>query len=61
MGGLTDLVGVVNESATVNVAQPTGSEDGRVVVPTYDRQQYFATFCSKVKGIKKLHFSWLRL
>ena len=55
VGGLTDLVGVVNESATINVAQPTGTEDGRVVVPTYDWQQYFATFCSKVKGIKKLH------
>ena len=24
VGGLTDLVGVMNESATVNVAQPTG-------------------------------------
>ena len=28
VGGLTDLVGVVNESATVNVAQSTGWEDG---------------------------------
>ena len=55
VGGLTDLVGVVNESATVNIAQPTGFEDGGVCVPTYDWQQHFTTFCSKVKGIKKLH------
>ena len=35
MGGLTDLVGVVNESVSVNIAQPTGLEDGSVVVTTY--------------------------
>ena len=55
VGGLTDLVGVVNESASVNIAQPTGLEDGSVVVPTYDWQEYFATFCKKLTGIKKLH------
>ena len=53
--GLTDLIGVVNESAAVSVAQPTGLEDGSVVVTTYDWQEYFKTFCTKVKGIKKLH------
>ena len=55
IGGLTDMVGVVNESATVNVAQPTGLEDGTVLVPTYDWQEYFNSFCTKVAGIKKLH------
>ena len=55
VGGLTDLVSVVNESASVNVAQLNGSEDGSVIVPTYDWQEYFATYCTKVKGIKKLH------
>ena len=36
VGGLSDLCGVVNNnSATVNVAQPAGLEDGSVV-PTYD-------------------------
>ena len=54
VGGLTNLIGVVNESASVNVAQPTGLEDGSVVVTTYDWQEYFKTFCTKVKGIKKL-------
>ncbi len=55
MGGLTDLCGVVNDSAAVNIAQPTGLEDGSVVVTTYDWQNYFSQFHTKVKGIKKLH------
>ena len=55
VGGLTDLVGVVNESANVNVAQPTGREDGSALVTTYDWQEYFKTFCTEVPGIKKLH------
>ena len=52
--GLTDLVSVV-DSATVNVARPTGLEDGSVVVTTYDWQEHFKTFLTKVPGIKKLH------
>ena len=55
VGGLTDLVGVVNESASVNIAQPTGLEDGSVLVTMYDWQGHFNTFFTKVKGIKKLH------
>ena len=35
--GLTDLVMVVNKSASVNVAQPTGREDGSPIVTTYVR------------------------
>ena len=54
VGGLSDLCGVVNDSAAVNIAQPTGLEDGSVV-PTYDWQEYFSRFFTKVKGIKKLH------
>ena len=55
VGGLTDLCGVVNDSAAVNIAQPTGLEDGSAVVTTYNWQDYFSRFCTKVKGIKKLH------
>ena len=55
VGGLTDLVGVMNESASVNIAQPTGREDGSALVTTYDWQEYFKIFCTKVTGIKKLH------
>ena len=55
VGGLSDLCSVVNDSAAVNIAQPTGLEDGSVVVTTYNWQEYFSQFCTKVKGIKKLH------
>ena len=55
VGGLVDLVGVVNDSANVNVAQVTGQEDGSVVVTTYDWHQYFGNYCTKLPGIKKLH------
>lgn len=55
VGGLSDLCSVVNNLATVNIAKPTGLEDGSVIVPTYDWQEYFSQFCLKVKGIKKLH------
>ena len=57
MGGLTDLVSVVNEYSVVNVAQLTGTEDGKVLVPTYDWQSFFAERCTKITGIKKLHHS----
>ena len=52
------MIGVVNGSASVNIAQPMGLEDGSVVVTTYDWQEYFKAFCTKVKGIKKLHHLW---
>ena len=54
--------GVVNDSATISVAQPTVLEDGSVV-STYDWQEY-SQFCTKVKGVKKLVFiyiAWLHL
>ena len=50
MCGLTDLVTVVNESASVNVAQPTGREDESPIIATYNWQDYFSTFCTKVKA-----------
>ena len=54
VGGLSDLCSsVVNDSAAVNIAQPIGLEDGSVVA-TYNWQEY-SQFCTKVKGINKLH------
>ena len=55
MGGLTDLVSVVNESSVVNIAQLMVTKDGKVLVPTYDWQSLFAEHCTKITGIKKLH------
>ena len=46
---------VVNESSVVNIAQLTGTEDGKVLVTTYDWQSFFAEHCTKITGIKKLH------
>ena len=51
VGGLTDLVRVVNKSAS---EQPSGLKDGSVTVTTYDWQEYFKSFCTKIKGMKKL-------
>ena len=67
VGGLSNLCGVVNDSAAVKIAQLTGLEDGSVVVTTYNCLVYFSQFCTKVKSIKKLHhlrfafFTWLHL
>ena len=33
----------------------TGTEDGKVLVSTYDWQSFFAEHCTKIMGIKKLH------
>ena len=44
VGGLTDLIDVVNQSAVVSVAQPIGLADGKVVVPTYDWQEFFKPY-----------------
>ena len=46
----------MNQSATVNMAQLTGSADGQVIVPAYDYQSFFTETFRKLKGIKKLHY-----
>ena len=52
IGGLPDLENVLNSSATVNVAQPVGSMDGTVTVPTYD---WTGTYWTKLNN---LHREW---
>ena len=42
VGGLTDLVHVVDSSATVNTTQLVGSAEGTVIVPIYDWQSFLA-------------------
>ena len=42
-------------SLTLYIAQLTGTEDGKVLVTTYDWQSLFAEQCRKIMGIKKLH------
>ena len=52
---LHDLVEVVDRSATVNVAQLTGTQNGEVVVKTYNWQEGVSPAFKKVPAIKKLH------
>ena len=57
IGCLEDIVKVVESSAVVNHAQLVGTQDGKVVVPTYDWAQFFdAPFKqTALKGIKAMH------
>ena len=57
VGCLDDIVRVVEKSATVNHAQLVGTQDGEVIVPTYDWAQFFDhPFRQKaLKGIKAMH------
>ena len=55
VGGLTDLVNVVNSSATVNTTQLVGSAEGMVIVPTYDWQSFLGENLNKLVGIKSFH------
>ena len=57
VGGLLDLVQVVNTSSVVNVAESIGSTEGEILVPTYDWQSFLGYFFNKLKGIKKFHHS----
>jgi hypothetical protein len=57
IGCLDDIVRVVESSATVNHAQLVGTQDGKVVVPTYDWASFFdEPFRQRaLKGIKSMH------
>ncbi len=52
---LHDLVGVVERSATVNLAQLTGTQNGEVIVKTYNWQEHLSSSFKKVPQIKKVH------
>ena len=57
IGCLDDIVRVVETSAVVNHAQLVGTQDGRVLVPTYDWAKFFdKPFRQKaLSGIKSMH------
>ena len=46
---------MVNKSAVCNVPQLVSTEDGTIVVPTFNWSSFFATHFKKVSGIKKYH------
>ena len=57
VGCLDDIVRVVNESASPNVAQLVGSQQGDVIVPMYNWSSYFENITVKtaLKGITQMH------
>ena len=55
VSSLQDMVDVVNTSADVNVAQLVGTQDGEVVVPTYDWVSFLRKHFRKVPQIKSHH------
>ena len=57
IGCLDDIVQAVNQSATPNVAQLVGTQDGTTVVPMYEWSTYFDSHTIKtaLKGITKMH------
>ena len=55
VGGLPDLINVVNSSSTVNIAQAVGNTDGTVIVPTYDWTSFLGEHVNKCVGIKSFH------
>ena len=57
VGCLDDIVRVVESSATVNYVQLVATQDGRLMVPTYDLASYLAPFfvSNHFRGIR--HFT----
>ena len=55
VSSLQDLVEVVNSSAQVNCAQLVGSDDGEVIVPTYDWSGFLSEHFCKVPQLKSYH------
>ena len=52
---LQDIVAVVEQSSDVNLSQLCGTEDGEVIVPSFDWTTFLARFFRKVVSVKKFH------
>ena len=54
---MQDIVKIVEKSSekAINVAQLVGSDDGEVIVPTYDWKTFLTPAYKKVVGLKKNH------
>ena len=57
VGCLDDVVRVMNDSATPNVAQLVGTQQGEIIVPMYEWSGYFEdkTVKTSLKGITQMH------
>ena len=49
---LDDIVQTINKSANVNHTQLVGTQNGEVLVPTYDWLSFFAMYFKKISNIK---------
>ena len=55
VGCLDDIARVVNTSATVNIAQLCGTQNGEVLVPTNDWKAFLAPRFKTLRNIKTYH------
>ena len=55
VSSLRDLFDVVNASADVNVAQLVGTQDGKVIIPSYDWASFLGERFRKVPQMKSYH------
>lgn len=55
VSSLECMASVVNRSASCNMAQLVGLEDGTCIVPNYDWQQFLTPHGRALPGIKKMH------
>ena len=55
VGTLQSIAEVVNNSAECNTAQVVSHENGRIIVPSYNWTDFFATRMKKIIGIKRFH------
>ena len=52
---LQDIVEMINESAALNETRLVGTQDGQMIVPTYDWSTHLGVHFKKVQNIKQYH------
>ena len=52
---LQDIVQMINESAALNETRLVGTQDGHMIVPTYDWSTHLGVHFKKVPSIKQYH------
>ena len=55
---LSDIVDVLNKSGYINHARLVGTQEGQVLVPTYDWQTYLSPNFKKIPNIKRFDMSY---
>ena len=55
VSSLDEIKHCIERSSTLNLGVLVGSQDGKVLVPTYDWSSYLQTYYRKIPGIKTAH------